>query len=225
MAQRVPSVLTALIGGAVTASVVFAPGCGLFSSETPPAPLEVAHARAVVASERIRDELDCVSSIARYLCPVASLSAAVAPGVDLALLGLTVTVRPGRPIEGGAMESVGVSVLQLEGGQARMAGIQASTQEEQNELLTLIANLSMVLKGKEERVYPSPALETFLTEPASPDREIEVDAIGAGFIGDQPTRLYRVPDTGTGTDVLVAVEAAPGGTFLSVFPIVDDGGR
>ncbi len=181
------------------------------------------HEQALWAAGRIGREIDCATNMVRYLCVATRVDGAgfVMPPEGKVLVGLTVVVRNSRTIEQGAMETAAATVLHLDPAGVMVKGLFAGNPAENQEVASLISNVSLILKGKTNEVRVSQGLEDFLRDKTDVFLQPVVDdAYGGTFDNGNMSRIYRVPRDPEGF-AYVVVESGEKGVFLSVFPDVE----
>jgi hypothetical protein len=186
----------------------------------PPPEFGRAHEAAIALAERVGREIDCETSVRRYLCPLTTLDDEPAREVkEGGYLGLVVAVRASRPLEKGSGETVRAAVLRVSEGKAKVEPLTPETSDDQRKYDRAVGELAPYLRGENSKLVVTPGVGALLSRLPEELVAMVRDAQGAGYLGEHPVRLYRVAGMGEGYEVVVSVEMISGGLIVGLFPV------
>ncbi len=197
----------------------------------PPTELELAHDFALQVAQRVRDTIPCPELVEvaegmpdeppeAFLCDAAGIpglvDAELPPG-PTRLYGVSVPVRPSRPLARTALRDPAMAALEIGDDRVEVRRMKPPTRQLARTYAGAVSRVMMVLLGVADKVSLSQAsFEALNGEPVLP-RPITSDAGGVAWSGALPTRLYRVEGRG-GSDILIAVQDFGGSGYLYFFP-------
>ena len=153
----------------------------------------------------------------RGWCPVAHLAQAKYLPVKApnSALGLSMELPDEGELRRLLLDTTSLSALHLARGTARVTSLKPSSEQEKADLLPVLYDVALALKGMGQSVSVTRDLNAFLsTERAKAGYPLKAAGKSMEYAGKLPARLYQLKNA------FVVIESAPSGYFVSVFPAV-----
>lgn len=181
---------------------------------------------AVELGKRVLREVDCAEASVRYVCPLALL-----PGVPFeppreleSWLGVTLVVRNSRSLADGTVESESLSRVTFSPEGITVGTLRPSAPSEKLALGRILGDTARAAKGVITLIEVPQGLADYLGIPPEESWPLQREEAGWSFNGAHPARVYKVPAEAGRPEAYVVIEAAQGGAFVTVAPIVAWGG-
>lgn len=175
---------------------------------------------ASAIAKRFAAEIKCDAKskdVQRAWCAVTQIdkSKLVAPKDTTTWLGLSMELPESGEVKSQLLGTTTVSALHLGATSVRLTTLKPSNEQEKQDMLPVLMDLALALKTGGQAVSVKKDLNDFLSsERAKPGYPFAAAGKGVEYQGKLPSRLYQVKN------VYVAIESAPKGFFVSVFPAV-----
>lgn len=190
------------------------------AAEQAPTPLGSAHELMMDTIARVRREVDCEESIHRYLCGTLDLpgTTKVLPDEPVRLPGVSVGIRSSRTLERGARLTGAASFLTMTADSAEIRRAPPKNSAQRSDFAALVGRLGAYLRGEADDVAVPLGSAYVISQDFVVPKAVTVDEHGVGWMGEYPTRLYRVTGRPGQVDLLVGIQDVGAGGFLHLFP-------
>ena len=158
----------------------------------------------------------------RWWCPMAvhPTPHLTLPSQPTSYLGLSAWVADGDRVQEALSRQVGLSVLHVDQAGAALVALKSDDAEERAEMIRAYVSVARALQGHGDEILVTEEMHAYIDgqRQATPRYTITANDVVGLWTGQLDTYIWEAQDGGWGR-VLVVVEDATGGMFVSLFPM------